>query len=173
MVRGDLNVFPFLSVMQMFLTSGRSGRLSIDHVRGGQLWIDRGEIIHAEVGRLRGDPALQLLSSLDGGMFTFEADQHPAQRTLSLRRDSALRRMLEDSEAWTPLLRAFPDWNQRLRFTARWNEAQPVTRPQYRMLHLISDSTSVRALLERTQEPPRTALDTLRPFLLAGLIELV
>lgn len=173
MVRGDLNVFPFLSVMQMFLTSGRSGRLSIDHVRGGQLWIDRGEIIHAEVGRLRGDLALQLLSSLDGGTFTFEADQHPAQRTLSLRRDSALRRMLEDSEAWTPLLRAFPDWNQRLRFTARWNEAQPVTRSQYRMLHLIPDSTSIRALLERTQEPPRTALDTLRPFLLAGLIELV
>ncbi|GAA0499517.1 DUF4388 domain-containing protein [Deinococcus depolymerans] len=173
MVRGDLNVFPFLSVMQMFLTSGRSGRLSIDHVRGGQLWIERGEIIHAEVGRLRGDAALQLLSSLDGGTFTFEAEQTPSQRTLSLRRDSALRRLLEDSEAWTPLLRTFPDWTQRLSFTDRWNEAQPVTRGQYRMLHLISDSSSIRALLERAPEPPRAALDTLRPFLLAGLIELV
>ncbi|GAA5435386.1 DUF4388 domain-containing protein [Deinococcus sp. A31D244] len=173
MVRGDLSVFPFLSVMQMFLASGRSGRLSVEHIRGGQLWIERGEITHAEVGRLRGDAALQCLSSLDGGNFTFEAEQRSEQRTLSLKRDSALRRMLEDSEAWTPLLRAFPDWNQRLRFTARWNEAQPVTRGQYRMLHLISDSASIRALLERAPEPPRAALETLRPFLMAELIELI
>ncbi|BBN95322.1 MULTISPECIES: DUF4388 domain-containing protein [Deinococcus] len=172
MVRGDLAVFPFLSVMQMFLTSGRAGRLSVDHVRGGQLWLERGEITHAEAGRLRGDHALQFMASLDAGVFTFEVDQPPPTRSMSLRRDPALRRLLEDNAAWEPLLRTFPDWNRRLRFTAKWTEAQPVTRTQYRVLNLIADSGNIRTLLERTAAPPRLVLETLKPFLLAELIEI-
>lgn len=173
MVRGDLSVFPFLSVMQMLLTSGRAGRLSVDHPRGGQLWLDRGEIVHAQTPALRGEAALQLLASLDGGQFTFEPDQAPPERSLSLRRDTALHRMLEDSEAWSTVLRTFPDWTRTLRFTARWTEAQPVTRTQFRALSLVADGPTIQHLLERSGEPPRAVLDTLRPFLVAGLIEQV
>ncbi|UBV43459.1 DUF4388 domain-containing protein [Deinococcus taeanensis] len=172
MVRGDLAVFPFLSVMQMFLTSGRAGRLTVDHVRGGQLWLERGEITHAEAGRLRGEHALQFMASLDGGIFTFEVDQPVPNRTMNLRRDAALHRLIDDSNAWAPLLRTFPDWTRRLRFTSKWTEAQPVTRAQYRVLNLLADSGNIRTLLERTPAPPRATLETLRPFLLAGLIEI-
>ncbi|MBZ9712796.1 DUF4388 domain-containing protein [Deinococcus multiflagellatus] len=172
MVRGDLAVFPFLSVMQMFLTSGRAGRLIVEHIRGGQLWLERGEIVHAEAGRLRGEHALQCMASLDAGIFTFEVGQEPPNRTLALRRDMALRRLLDDSEGWAALSRTFPDWNQRLRFSAKWNDAQPVTRTQFRVLNLVGDSQNIRMLLERSPEAPRATLETLRPFLLAGLIEL-
>lgn len=173
MVRGDLTVFPFLSVMQMLLTSGKAGRLSVDQPRGGQLWIEKGEIIHAQSGQLKGDAALQLLSSLDSGTFTFEADHRPPERSLNLRREAALRRMLEDSEAWSVLLRTFPDWSLSVQFTARWSDAQPVTRAQYQTLSLVEGRLSLQALLERSQELPRAVLDTLQPFLAAGLIELV
>lgn len=173
MVRGDLSVFPFLSVLQMLLTSGRAGRLSVDHPRGGQLWIERGELVHAQTPNLKGDAALQLLASLDGGLFTFEPDQLPPERTLNLRRDAALHRMLDESEAWTALLRIFPDWTRTLRFTSKWSEAQPVTRAQYRTLSLVADSPTIQAMLERSGESPKMVLDTLRPFLMAGLIEQV
>ncbi|MFC6659048.1 hypothetical protein [Deinococcus multiflagellatus] len=93
-------------------------------------------------------------------------------RTLALRRDMALRRLLDDSEGWAALSRTFPDWNQRLRFSAKWNDAQPVTRTQFRVLNLVGDSQNIRMLLERSPEAPRATLETLRPFLLAGLIEL-
>lgn len=173
MVRGDLAVFPFLSVMQMLLGSGRAGCLSVDHPRGGQIWLEPGEVVHAQTPALRGEAALQLLSSLDGGQFAFEPDQEAPEHTLSLRRDAALRRMLDDSEAWVTILRTFPDWTRTLRFTPRWAEAQPVTRSQFRALNLLADSISIQRLLERSGEPPREVLDTLRPFLVAGLIEQV
>ncbi|GGL73545.1 protein containing PATAN domain [Deinococcus aerolatus] len=171
MVRGDLAVFPFLSVMQMLLGSGRDGLLSVDHVRGGQLWLERGEIIHARCGELTGDGALQVLASLSGGTFVFEPDVHAPERTLHLHRDSALRRLFEETDAWEPLLRAFPDWRRRLRFTARWTEAQPVSQLQYRALKLVSQELDIRSILERSGEAPRSVLDTLRPFVMAGLIE--
>lgn len=170
MVRGDLAIFPFLSVMQMLLTSGRAGLLSVDHPRGGQLWLERGEIIHARVGPLQGDPALQTLASLDGGTFVFEPGVGAPERSLHLHRDSALRRLVEESDAWEPLLRTFPDWQRRLRFTPRWTEAQPVTQAQFRALRLVSEELDIRSILERSEQAPRAVLDTLRPFVLAGLV---
>ncbi|CAM4399674.1 DUF4388 domain-containing protein [Deinococcus marmoris] len=171
MVRGDLAVFPFLSVMQMLLTSGRDGLLSVDHVRGGQLWLERGEIVHARCGQLSGDPALQLLASLSSGSFIFEPGVSAPERSLHLHRDSALRRLFEETDAWEPLLRTFPDWQRRLRFTPRWSEAQPVTQPQFRALKLVSQELDIRSILERSGESPRSVLETLRPFVMAGLIE--
>lgn len=171
MVRGDLAVFPFMPVMQMLLSSGRAGRLSVAHARGGELWFEPGEVVHARVGGLTGDAALQVMSSLDGGQFTFAPDVPPTERTLALRRDAALRRLLEDADAWEALLRVFPDWSRPLRFTARWTEAQPVTRAQYVALSLIPEGLPLRAVLERSTLPPRHVLETLRPFVTAGLVE--
>ncbi|WP_103128632.1 DUF4388 domain-containing protein [Deinococcus aerius] len=172
MVRGDLAVFPFMPVMQMLLSSGRAGRFSVAHPRGGELWLEPGEIVHARAGALTGDAALQVMSSLDGGQFAFAPDVIPTERTLALRRDAALRRLIEDADAWAPLLRVFPDWNRPLRFTPRWTEAQPVTRGQYVALSLIPEGLPLKTLLERTGQPPRTTLETLRPFVTAGLVEL-
>ncbi|MFD1729897.1 DUF4388 domain-containing protein [Deinococcus malanensis] len=105
MVRGDLTVFPLLSVMQMLLASGRAGRLSLDHPRGGQLWLDPGELVHAQAWTLSGDAGLQVVCSVTEGTFVFEADEPAPNRTLALRRDAALRRMLDDHESWTPSFR--------------------------------------------------------------------
>ncbi|MEW6420379.1 MAG: DUF4388 domain-containing protein [Deinococcota bacterium] len=171
MVRGDLAVFPFMPVMQMLLSSGRAGRLSVAHPRGGELWFEPGEIIHARSGGLTGDAALQVLSSLDGGQFTFAPDVPPGERTLALRRDTALRRLIEDADSWSGLLRVFPDWSRPLRFTPRWSDAQPVTRAQYVALSLIPEGWPLRVMLERTGLLPRQTLELLRPFVTAGLVE--
>lgn len=171
MVSGDLSVFPFMPVMQMLLSSGRAGRLSVTHARGGELWLEPGEIVHARAGALTGDAALQVLGSLDAGPFTFAPDVLPGERTLALRRDAALRRLIEDADAWGPLLRVFPDWNRPLHFTPRWTEAQPVTRAQYVALSLVGEALPLRTLLERAGQPPRATLETLRPFVTAGLVE--
>ncbi len=173
MVSGDLQVFSLLPVMQMLLASGRSGQFTVEHPRGGSLWIEHGEVVHARSGDLTGDAALQLLCSLESGTFTFEPDRQPPERSLHLRQDTALHRMLTDSEAWVSLLRLFPDWSRTLRFTSSWSESQPVTRQQYRALSLVGQGHSLRSMVNRSPLPPRTVLETLKPFLTGGLIEMV
>ncbi|WP_288481454.1 DUF4388 domain-containing protein [uncultured Deinococcus sp.] len=171
MVSGDLSVFPFLPVMQMLLSSGRGGRLTVEHARGGSLWFAPGELLHAHSGSLDGPDALQLLSSLDAGTFFFVPDEPTPQRTLNLRADQALVGMLGDQEAWSTLLRVFPEWGRPLRLSGRWNDQQPVTRAQYRLLNLVRQNLTLRELIDRAGLPPRGALDTLRPFMAGGLIE--
>ncbi|KEF33504.1 MULTISPECIES: DUF4388 domain-containing protein [Deinococcus] len=171
MVRGELAVFGFLPVMQMLLSSGRRGRLSVAHARGGEVWLEPGELVHARSGGLTGERALQVLSTLDSGQFTFAPDVPASERTLSLRREAALRRLIEETDAWGPLLRTFPDWSRPLRFTARWTDAQPVTRAQYVALSLVPEGLPLRTLLDRCELSPRSALETLHPFVTAGLVE--
>lgn len=171
MVSGDLQVFPLLPVMQMLLSSGRSGEFTVDHPRGGTLWFEHGELTHARSGQLRGEAALQLMCSLDQGTFTFEADRQAPERTLNLKQDMALHRMLLDNESWAQLMRIFPDWSRTLRFSVRWNPQQPVTRPQYQALTLVGQGHNIRQMIDRSELPPRVLLDILRPFVANGLVE--
>lgn len=173
MVSGDLQVFPLLPVMQMLLTSGRSGEFTVDHPRGGTLWFEQGELVHARSGQMKGEAALQLMCSLDSGTFTFEVDRPPPERTLSLKQDMAMHRMLMDADAWTPLLRIFPDWSRNVRFTSRWTEQQPVTRPQYLALTQVGQAHNIRHMIERSELPPREMMEMLRPFVTNGLVEIV
>ena len=173
MVSGDLQVFPLLPVMQMLLSSGRSGEFTVDHPRGGTLWLEHGELTHARSGQLRGEAALQLMCSLDQGTFTFEADRTSPERTLHLKQDTALHRMLMDYESWTVVMRLFPDWSRTLRFTNRWNPQQPVTRPQYQALTVVNHGYNIRQMIDRAELPPRVLLDTLRPFVTNGIVEVV
>ena len=133
----------------------------------------------ATLARLR---ALQVLASLDGGIFTFEPNVAAPDRTLSLRREVALTHMLFDQDGWAEVLKVFPEWTSTLRFSARWSEAQPVTQQQYRALRMVTPGVSIRGMLERLAfrpagDPstlkPRELLDTLRPFVQAGLVEVV
>lgn len=172
MVSGDLSAFPLLPVMQMLLASGRNGQFIVDHPRGGEIWLKSGEIVHASSGELVGEHALQLLSSLDAGTFSFEPDCESSQKTLSLRQDSALHRMLSDQEAWIELLRLFPDWTRPLRFTARWTDQQPVSRLQYQALHLIREGLALRGIVDQSNMSPRTVIEIFKPFLMGGLIEI-
>lgn len=172
MVSGDLSVFPLLPVMQMLLSSGRSGQFSVEHPRGGSLWLDQGNLVHAKSGALVGEDALQLMCSLDAGTFIFDPERNTNEKSLDLKQDSALHRMLIDHESWIDLLRLFPDWSRPLRFTARWTDQQPVTRQQFRLLDLVAQGLSLRAIMDRSELLPKDSLEVYRPFLTGGLIEI-
>ena len=172
MISGDLSVFPLLSVLQMLLVSGRGGVFTVDHPRGGELWFEHGEVLHARSDALSGEAALQLLASVDGGTFTFEPGATPPERTLHLKQDAALHWLLREADAWVPLLQVLPDWDRALQFTDRWTDQQPVTREQYLLLSRVAPATSLRTLVERSGLPPRSAAGLYAPFVSGGLLDL-
>lgn len=171
MVSGDLQVFPLLPVMQMLLTSGRSGEFTVEHPRGGKLWFRDGELVHAQSGTLTGENALQLLCSVDSGTFTFEAGIASPQQTIHLRQDTVMHRMLLDTDSWTGILQKFPDWSRPLRFTRTWNDQHPVNRHQYRALSQVGQGVSLQDMLTRSELPPRELFETLGEFVQGGQIE--
>ena len=170
MLRGSLDEFPILNVLQMLTSSGVGGRLHVSHLRGGDIWLQGGEVVHAAALSREGDDALDLLSSVTGGDFTFDPDQLSDQRTVQMRRNALLRHLSVSSDAWQELLTLFPAWDKPLSFTERWTDQQPVTRTQDRTLNLVG-RLSLSDLVARSELSPRATLELLRPFVQSGLVD--
>ncbi|WP_189642614.1 DUF4388 domain-containing protein [Deinococcus piscis] len=171
MIAGNFSVFPFLSVLQMLMASGHTGRLDVHgEPRTGQLWFHEGTIVHATAGQLEGESAMQLLTTTESGEFQFDGLQAPAYETLSLAGDLALRQLFQETEAWKPLLAEYSDWTQPFDFTLQWNDRLPVNRQQFRVLRSIERGLSISEMVDQGNLPPRLLLGTLRQFEQAGLI---
>lgn len=169
MLQGSLQDFPLPNLLQMLAGSGVTGRLSLEHARGGELWLRNGEVVHALALGRSGDDALDLLASVTDGSFSFVPLAAPDEHTVSLRGNALLRQLTLSGDEWRGLLPLFPDWNAPLHFTPRWSTQQPVTHGQYRVLSLVGQLT-LDELLRRSELPPRATLEILRPFVQSGLL---
>lgn len=170
MLSGNLTDFALLDVVQLLLTSGRTGKLHIDAARGGDVWLENGEVVHAlSLGKV-GDEALSLIASLTEGRFNFDQNAVAPARTVGMRREALLTRMFQESDAWQPVIRAFPDWSTPLRFTSGWSDQTRVTRQQFKVLSLVGRG-GLGTMVTVSPLPPREMLETLLPFWQAGKLE--
>lgn len=119
------------------------------------MWFENGELVHASSSGLTGEAALQLLSSVESGTFTFEGNQEPPEKTIRLRQDIIMRRMLMNTDLWQPFLQTFDDWNSHMQFTVTWTEQQVLTRSQYQ----VASQVGKGSILEMMQATPLTPLD--------------
>lgn len=171
MIAGNFSVFPFLSVLQMLMASGHSGRLDVQsEARTGHLWFRSGTIVHASAGPLEGESAMQLLTTTERGTFQFSGAEQAPEETLSLSGDLALRQLFQDTEAWKPLLAQYGDWSQPFAFTAQWNSRLPVSRRQFQVLRGVERGLTISEMVEQGGLAPRMLLSTLQQFQQAGLI---
>ena len=170
MLRGDLTEFPLLNVLQMLTNSAVSGKVHVSHLRGGDLWLQGGEVVHAAALTRQGDDALDLLSSVTDGEFTFDPAQLPPSRTVEMRRTALLRHLSVSSDSWRELLRFFPHWDRVLSFTPKWSDQQPVTRSQFRVLNQVG-KLPLGDLVAQSELSPRATLELLRPFVQSGLVD--
>ncbi len=71
-------------VLQMECLGRKSSIVAVSaNNRSGQIYINDGEIIHAEYGKLQGEMALYTLLGLTGGEFKLQPFAEPARRTIS------------------------------------------------------------------------------------------
>ena len=174
MIVGNFSVFPFLSVLQMLMSSGRTGVLEVrgaEQAQEAYLWLREGTIVHARVGHVEGESAMQLLTITERGEFHFDGLEDVDGDTLSLSGDLALRQLFQETEAWKPFLAEYSDWTQAFRFTGKWNDRMSVSRQQFQVLNGVERGQTISDMVDQAGLAPRLLLGTLQQFQRAGLIE--
>jgi CheY-like chemotaxis protein len=102
--RGVLRRVGLQDVLQMECLSRNSSVLEVKtrHAHGN-IFIESGQIIHAEAGQRSGEDAFNYLMALSGGEFNLRAFTQPSQRTISVQWEfllmEAARKRDEDAEA--------------------------------------------------------------------------
>jgi CheY-like chemotaxis protein len=81
--RGVLRRVGLADVLQMECLGRNSSVLEVmDRTQRGEIFIEEGSIIHAQVGELSGEDAFNQLLSLSGGQFNLKPFQKPPARTI-------------------------------------------------------------------------------------------
>jgi hypothetical protein len=82
--RGELKQVGLQDVVQLQCLTGKSCILEISNQGSqGRVFIEKGEIVHATVAELSGEPALFKLLALTGGEFSLKPYETPAERTIT------------------------------------------------------------------------------------------
>ncbi len=83
--KGTFDTFPFADVMQMLISTRKTGVLGLrTDQKGGALYLEDGEAIHAWTDELKGEPAFYALSSWTKAKFAFTSIKRQEPRTLML-----------------------------------------------------------------------------------------
>jgi len=90
---GAISVDTLSDVVQLYMLSNTRGMLEVQHREDrGCIWIDRGSVVHAECGALRGAEAFYRVLGWRGGSFALHSGVAAEMRTIH---DSATALMLE------------------------------------------------------------------------------
>jgi CheY-like chemotaxis protein len=83
MLDGQAAQFPVLDMIQICCIAERTGCFTLHHAgMSGQAYLERGEIVHAEVGALSGPAAFYEIAAWDHANFRFDTEVRPPRRTI-------------------------------------------------------------------------------------------
>jgi len=104
--RGMLRQVGISDVLQMECLGRKTSVLEVNSAQGsGRVYIEEGAIVHAELGTVRGEPALFKLLALAGGEFLLKPFSKPARRTIDAHWESLVMeaaRLMDEASAPPP-----------------------------------------------------------------------
>lgn len=171
---GSLGALSLTGLIQLLAAEGRSGRLEVAApARSGALWLESGQLVHAESEAESGAAALDGLIALTDGAFRFVAGDAAPSRSLhgpteqvlmeaAVRNDHARRRAPAPvSPDAIPSFAPVPEGGSTPRFTTL----------QWRVLAAIDGRKSVRAIADEVQLPVSALAALLGELDAAGVIQ--
>lgn len=166
MIAGNFAVFPFLSVVQMLMASGKTGELELLEAKPlGSIWLENGHIVHARAGSMVGETAMELLITNNEGRFHFNSNAAEApEHTLSLSGDLALRQLFSKSEAWRPLLEIYDSWDLQPEFSAKWDPSKPLIYSQFLLFNAIDRGQTLFGIVEEMAANPDSQEMSTSPY---------
>lgn len=99
--RGNLAQISLLDILRMLSSGNRTGKLEIHNAgKTGELFLDRGEIVHAVTGTQMGESGVYSLMGWMEGDFNFKPDVVPPERSIVATTEQLLLEAARQAEQW-------------------------------------------------------------------------
>ncbi len=99
--RGNLAQISLLDILRMLSSGKRTGRLEIQNAgKIGELFLDRGDIVHAVAGTQLGESGVYSLMGWLEGDFSFTPDVVPPERSIGTTTEQLLLEAARQAEQW-------------------------------------------------------------------------
>jgi len=126
--QGSLKELPLADIVQLVAVSGKTGAFSL--ARGtdrGAVYIQNGQITHAQTGDLEGEDAVYILALWTTGDFQFSPGLESDVRTITRSNTSLLLEAARRSDEWKILSKKIPSTDSVPTLVSREGMVEPVT----------------------------------------------
>jgi hypothetical protein len=175
-LQGSLKHLQLADVIQLISVSGKTGMFHLkkdDHV--GQIYLKDGNIVHAELGDIKGEEAVYELAIWNDGEFHFEPDVEPATRTISKSNTNLLMEAARRLDEWRVLSRKIPDLDAVPEFVVDQGSDRgqiQLNTHEWLILSKINGKQSIREIAKTSNTPVFDICKVLYGLVTHGLVSL-
>jgi hypothetical protein len=169
---GDLSQVKLFDILKPLLMGKKTGKLSFKGKENGEIYLEIGNIVHAKTPNSFGEYGFFTIMGWKMGRITFEPDQLPPERTISIPSEQLLLNWSSKKMEWERIREIIPSNNAVFRLSLQKDgEDKHISADQWNLLAL---SNGMRTIAEIAKALSWDELKTVRityQLIQAGLLE--
>ncbi len=172
--QGSLKELPLPDILQLVAVSGKTGSFTIENGSEiGQIFLEKGHIVHAKMGRLDGEEAVYELAIWPEGEFLFTPGEVPGPRTISKSNTSLLMEAARRIDEWQVLARRVPSTALVPVFAEDGGQSSISLNPrEWAVIRKIDERRSIEEIADALGTSPFETAKVVYGLITSGLVNL-
>jgi len=172
MVLGDLAQVKLFDILDPLFRGKKTGKIMVRGKEGGELYLELGNITHAKTNNAVGEYAFFTLMGLRVGKASFEMDEVPLERTISISTEQLLLNWSFLKEEWDRIREVVPSLNTIFRLSLQKSpENKNINAEQWNVLALCNGTNSVSEIAQTLNWDASKTSKTIFKLVQLGLLE--
>lgn len=177
-MRGSLKDLQLPDLVQVMSMQGKTGRFVLKNDEEGEtgyVYLEDGEIVHAEVGNIEGEFAIYKIAPWSTGEFVFEPNVPPPRRTIKKSNASLMMEAAKRLDEWKVLQRKIKSVQAVPQFVIfDMNDKRKITlnTSEWLVISKIDGKRTIKQIAEEVRLPVFEVGKILYGLVTAGLIKL-
>jgi hypothetical protein len=141
---GDLAQIKLFDILKPLFSGKKTGKIVVKGKENGELYLELGNITHAKANNAVGEYAFFVLMGLKVGKASFEPDEVPSERTISISTEQLLLNWSYRKQEWDRIKEAIPSPNTVFRLSLQKSpENKNINADQWNVLALCNGTKSL------------------------------
>jgi len=146
---GDLVQVKLFDVLKPLFSGKKTGKVTVKGKENGELYLELGNITHAKTSTSVGEYAFFSLMGLKTGKASFEPDEVPSEKTISISTEQLLLNWSYRKQEWDKLKEAIPSANMIFRLSLQKSaENKNINADQWNVLALCNGTKTISEIAE-------------------------
>jgi hypothetical protein len=173
-ILGDLAQLKLFDVLKPLFSGKKTGKIIIKGKEGGELYLELGNITHARTNSAIGEYAFFFLMGLKVGKASFEPDEAPSERTISISTEQLLLNWSYRKQEWDKLKEVIPSTSAIFRLSLQKSpENKNINADQWNVLALCNGTKTIAEIAEALSWDEFKTSKILFQIIQLGLLEKV
>ncbi len=169
---GDLSQINLFDILKPLLTEKKTGRVYIKGKEDGEIFVERGDIIHARTHHFTGENGFFTIMGLKAGRITFEPELFPKEKTIPITTEQLLLNWSSRKQEFEKMKEVIPSANSIFRLSLQKDgKEKNISADQWNVVVLSNGTKTLSEIAKSLEWDEYKTLKTVYQLFQMGLLE--